>query len=66
MRYAGLQIVGYQPDLAQAKNDGTHQLHLPLIAQQLKPCMLFHPDHMHMRRAMVVCENNHAPAFEGR
>jgi hypothetical protein len=33
VRDVGLQIIGYQLELAQAEADGTHQLHLPSIAQ---------------------------------
>ena len=58
------QAVFYVPKLASREIDVAEQAHPPQITKQLKPRMFNRPDDMHVRRAMVVREDHHAPAFD--
>ena len=48
------------------ETDVAHQPHLPQIAKQFKSGMHFDPDHMNVRRAVIVGEDHHSEAVEMR
>jgi hypothetical protein len=55
----GLEVLALKPDVAEQPDS-------PQIAQKFKARVLLGPDHMNMRRAMIVREDHHSPAIEVR